>query len=162
MKKGLILKNHSFVDVITNSSTELFVGNTEKTVSFVEEVLMDYLTVYYKHNESYRWDGTLGSICTVDIICEENLDEWIERLTGWDLPYWVETDGRQPQYNYFSDWKEYEKADDEWLAKNLEAIKKGIIGIVTIMGAGDNDIPYELYGVIEGIFEKNSHRIHMG
>jgi hypothetical protein len=34
--------------------------------------------------------------------------------------------------------------------------------MVVIIGTGDNSIPYELFDAIESLFEKNSHRIHMG
>jgi hypothetical protein len=39
MKQILIINPHSMVDVITNSSTELFVCDTEKTIAVVKEIL---------------------------------------------------------------------------------------------------------------------------
>ncbi|MFA6089869.1 MAG: hypothetical protein WC755_08480 [Candidatus Woesearchaeota archaeon] len=41
MKQILIIPTHSFVDVITNSSTELFVTSTDKTVEAVKEILKE-------------------------------------------------------------------------------------------------------------------------
>jgi len=42
----LVFKVHSFVDVITNSSTELFVCDTEKSLEVVEEILQKILAGY--------------------------------------------------------------------------------------------------------------------
>lgn len=38
-KRIVTIKPHSFIDVITNSSTELFACNTDKTIEMVKEVL---------------------------------------------------------------------------------------------------------------------------
>lgn len=46
MKKILIINTHSMVDVITNSSTELFVCDTDKTVEMVKEILAADPNVY--------------------------------------------------------------------------------------------------------------------
>lgn len=156
----MLIKNHSFVDVITNSSTELFVGNTDKNISFIEELLLNYLEVYNKSNNTSI--DSLESICKVEVINETNIDEWVDTLTGWDLPYWINTDSEQPEYNDFKDWDLYDKADKEWVRRNFDVIKEGVLGMVVIIGTGDNSIPYELFDAIESLFEKNSHRIHMG
>ena len=39
MKQIGVIGTHSFVDVITNSSTELFVCDTEKTIEAVKQIL---------------------------------------------------------------------------------------------------------------------------
>ena len=63
MKETLLLKTHSFVDVITNSSTELFVGESSKSVDFIKEMLLEYLQLHFKYNpdtnDYYGWDGTM-------------------------------------------------------------------------------------------------------
>ena len=46
MKSLLIISPHSFVDVITNSSTELFVCDTTKTLEAVKEVLAKLLKLH--------------------------------------------------------------------------------------------------------------------
>jgi len=46
MKTLLIIDLHSFVDVITNSSTELFVCDTDKTIEMVKEILAADPNVY--------------------------------------------------------------------------------------------------------------------
>lgn len=48
MKSIFVISPHSFVDVITNSSSELFVCNTDKSVETVKEVLVKLTKI---HNE---------------------------------------------------------------------------------------------------------------
>lgn len=60
MKNVLIIKPHSFVDLITNSSSELFVCNTDKSEKAIKEVLekivKDYLAVSeYNYKVSKIW-----------------------------------------------------------------------------------------------------------
>lgn len=43
MKKTFIVPCHSFVDLITNSSTELFIANTDKTEEMLSKIIMDVL-----------------------------------------------------------------------------------------------------------------------
>lgn len=46
MKTLLVINPHSFIDVITNSSTELFVCDTDKTVEMVKQILAADPNVY--------------------------------------------------------------------------------------------------------------------
>lgn len=52
MKKINVIKFHSFVDVITNSSTELFVCNTDKTIEAVKEILKKIIDGYNMMSDS--------------------------------------------------------------------------------------------------------------
>lgn len=47
-----VIKPHSFIDVITNSSTELFVCNTDKTIETVKEILNTLIVGYNTRNET--------------------------------------------------------------------------------------------------------------
>lgn len=168
MKKALLINFHSFVDVITNSSTELFVGESSKSLEFIKEMILDYLNLHFKYNENYYgFDGTVESICTVEIIDESNLEHWVDQIIGWTVPYWIKTDGKQPNYWDFNRDSEtrlddYNKADKEWSDKNKDVIREGLLGRIVIQGNGDNDIPYELFDAIESVLDKNSIRIHQG
>ena len=172
MKETLLLKTHSFVDVITNSSTELFVGESSKSVDFIKEMLLEYLQLHFKYNpdtnDYYGWDGTIDSICTVEIIDKENVGDWSDEILGWSVPYWFETEDRKQDYFNFvpenkdNKWDEYEKADNEWKEKNSDEVKKGLMGCIAIQGHGDNQIPNELFESIERVLDKCSHRIHQG
>ena len=70
MKTKIIVKPHSFVDVITNSSTEMFVANRGHTVEEVKEII-DILkeTFYFSYYEDFN----------------------IEKIdAGWDIDYYGE------------------------------------------------------------------------
>jgi hypothetical protein len=43
MKNTFIVPCHSFVDLITNSSTELFIANTDKTEEMLYKMIIDVL-----------------------------------------------------------------------------------------------------------------------
>ena len=45
-----VINTHSVVDVITNSSTEIFVCNTDKSIEVVEQCLRAMLSVYNSEN----------------------------------------------------------------------------------------------------------------
>ncbi len=58
MKEHLIIRTHSFIDLITNSSTEMFVINGSYELDFVKKVieekfpkLMKYLDIYFDEDE---------------------------------------------------------------------------------------------------------------
>jgi hypothetical protein len=47
------MKIHSVIDVITNSSTELFVCNTNKDIEYIKELLQELLDLYNKGTDEY-------------------------------------------------------------------------------------------------------------
>lgn len=71
MKILLRVKPHSFVDVITNSSTELFTCNTNKSVEMVEELLKELLNTYNKLKDS---NLSFENTFIVKIYTEENFN----------------------------------------------------------------------------------------
>jgi len=46
--QNILVTIHSFVDIITNSSTELFVLDTDKSVEFVKEILQEAINLHNK------------------------------------------------------------------------------------------------------------------
>ena len=54
MKKAFVINPHSFLDVVTNSSSELFLCDTEKGLEFVEDILKDLLHLYDKANDTHH------------------------------------------------------------------------------------------------------------
>jgi hypothetical protein len=54
--KPIIVNVHSIVDVITNSSTELFVCDTKKSIEQVKEILEKMLEFYNStHNDEHLY-----------------------------------------------------------------------------------------------------------
>lgn len=76
------IKVNSFVDVITNSSSELFICNTDKTVETVRDILKNLLEDFNQSNMySYTFEECFGSIAVVDGVNNTG-EPYID-----DLPY---------------------------------------------------------------------------
>jgi len=58
MTKYIAINTHSFVDVITNSSTEIFVCDTDKTIITIKEILKSMLEEYNSsHSTNLTYDN---------------------------------------------------------------------------------------------------------
>ena len=100
-KQLFVIKPHSIIDVITNSSTELFIISTDKTVKFVKEILQEAINLHnkaqgtsYTFNEIFE-EPYIGSSKTAlngwEAHYKSSLEEGII-LTGADdnsIPYWM-------------------------------------------------------------------------
>ena len=84
---ALLISTHSLVDVITNSSSELFVCDSDKSAEFVKDFLIDSLYRYNLENSSSKaFDDCFGEILKVD---ESNFDEFFnEYIVDWDYSNW--------------------------------------------------------------------------
>lgn len=161
----MLIHPHSIVDVITNSSTELFVGTTDKTKEFIEEIIGEYLSTYTKvHDTSY----TIDNILTVTVIDQTNVKEWASNILEWEKPYYFKAAySNKPEYNDYKtqgwaiDWEAYDLAAKEWKANIPEDLINEFIGNVVIQGTADNSITYQLFDLIENLFN-HSCRIHQG
>jgi len=183
MSKQLItIKPHSIIDVITNSSSELFVCSTDKSVDTISESLHLLLdTCNSINNENRDFDDVFGSIYE---ITEDNIRNFFDDYVcgwgfrpDWNLPkikdHWDlyeeydKLNGPQPKYGteefdtynikrslYASNYIE------EFFKNHYVTYKKSLIGLIVINSAGDNSIPYELFDMIESAF--NVNRIHLG
>lgn len=102
----ILIGKHSFVDVITNSSSELFVCDTDKSQEFIREFLERCLETYnFGSGRECKFDDCFGSI---EEITEESFEKFVEDyVIGWGLHRW--------------DWK-IQKVPDYWdFSKSMEA-----------------------------------------
>jgi len=74
-----IIPIHSMVDLITNSSTELFVLDTDKSLEVVKEILQDAINLHNKANDS--------DISFDDIFDEPEFGSGKDALDGWSSYY---------------------------------------------------------------------------
>jgi len=189
MKSLLLLDLHSTVDIITNSSSEIFVCNTDKSLEFVKEWLEKALELINIGGVVYQYDEVFGEL---EIIDESNVDKNFNSLivnTGYFDWKWKELGITQLEDCY--DWKEnykklngliekypwhenrkiniennkkaYEAWDlheKQWKDKYFEKIKPQLIGKIIISSASDNSIPFGLFDLIESTF--NGERFHIG
>jgi hypothetical protein len=92
MKTLFVIKTHSFVDLITNSSSELFVCNTDKTVKMAKEILIKLAKLYnqtqdLKENGGYKIDikNLFTEIMTVQIADKEENDTGGQYSFGYTI-----------------------------------------------------------------------------
>jgi hypothetical protein len=124
MKKAIAINLHSFVDVITNSSSELFVCNTDKAVETVESILREKLIQFNTlHDRNYVYEDCFDPVY---IYTQE-----------------MHTEGGSGPYGHGWD---YENQNN--------------VGKLIIQSACDNTIPYDMFDLIEGLFDANRH--HLG
>lgn len=187
MRQLLIVERHSFVDVITNSSSELFVCDTDKSEEFIREFLQKCLETYnFGAGTNCSFEECFGPI---EIITPESVEKFIdEYVIDWgvhnwrweieELPdYWQfrrsiqEKEHLYERYPYNENVEhnhrvrsrldlEWNKAVSEWKEKNLEALKAKLIGNICIYSESDNSIPYEMFEMIENVL--NAKRQHLG
>lgn len=136
MKQKLAINVHSFVDVITNSSTELFVCDTKKSIEEIEKILKQLVKDYNKEVE------------------KDYHGEYAHKVTyknAFDKPFIYTKE------QFEKDEKE-NGVLSEWGGWGYE-IKENI-GKIIIEGTEDNSIPHELFDRIENLFNARSY--HLG
>lgn len=174
---------HSIVDIITNSSSELFICNTDKSKEVIEEYLREMIKFNNLENKyQTTYEDTFGDIMVID---ESNVAEIInEYVIGWNFnsykwhdidptPDLFEFHSQHEPYKYpYDQYREYndairekrekkeEQIKSDWLAKNGEKVKKQLMGNILIFSQDDNSIPFELFEIIES--RLNAERIHLG
>jgi len=122
MKNLFLLETHSFIDVITNSSTELFVSDTDKSEKMVFDILKETLKdlkSIYNRSENNHYHGLddhvkIQNILTIRTMLGKDI---LKEYKGWGL--------------------------------NIPNKKKNYI---LIEGTDDNSIPYELQEAIADLF----------
>ncbi len=95
----IIINIHSMVDIITNSSTELFVLDTEKSVEVVKEILEEAIRLHNTaNNVNLKFDDVFQELYFGN--AKNELDDWgyttnlkegivIRSATDNAIPYWM-------------------------------------------------------------------------
>jgi len=76
---SITINVHSMVDLITNSSTELFILDKEKSVEVVKEILQEAINLHNKANNTEYMFG--------DIFDEPYIGSPKKALSGWEDYY---------------------------------------------------------------------------
>ncbi len=153
----IIVKPHSTIDVITNSSSELFICKTNKTVKQVKEILEELLKLYNKMSGAeYTFEQCFGGVYQL-----ENKSEVLDYLMEISI-YEVGLDfsGYQHKTTYEEKAKMQERKENDWINKEYNNNLDKYLNSVIIKSAFDNSIPYELFDLIEIGF--NAKRYHLG
>ena len=127
-----VIDTHSLVDVITNSSSEIFVCNTDKSLMMVEELLKMMLEVWKLAVEGQEYYSK----------------ETLENQYSYEQVFHV----------YVYTKERHEKAmNSQWGSDDYE--KEENIGKIIISSASDNSIPYALNQLVEDAFNSRKYRL---
>ena len=157
MKTLLVIHPHSFVDVITNSSSELFVIKDKKSANIVIDAIEDLLKINNKTNEDKTtYKEAIGSVKTV--MTEEEAIEIFVKYNFYMLNNFsaLEQLMRNPEYKHYED-DEIRSMVKEGKVDYKKYVK---VGDIVVLSKDDNSIPYEVIQAIEGMF--NCERYHLG
>ena len=169
----IVFKPHSFIDVITNSSTELFAGDQSKGVEFVREALVELLRqADEKWNCTHptKFESVFGS---VRVLTESDVMEFVDQIVGFADGYdpffaKVESYPSHPDYDFRDSteqrrekWAQHDADVDAWKERNRAQLMQNCVGSIVIEGASDNSIPYDLFDSIEKLFDV-AQRYHLG
>lgn len=180
MKQIIILEEfHSVIDVITNSSTELFIADTDKSVAAIEEFLLSLSKVLdihsscgvgeiYEINEENILDFVNSYNYYIDHLIpytmKDSFDFKYEYYTkkGWDYQEWRNKDADQELLKKHSEesWDAYVKYKKSFLNKHKNDFLKALKGKTILVGSGDNSIPYSVWEILRD--KLNAVNIHCG
>lgn len=181
MKQIIIIPEfHSLIDVITNSSTELFICNTDKNEEAIKEFLSGLSAFIdgdetcgvgeiYSITEENIYDFISSSYWYLDELLIDVPDgEWefskkYFKSKGWDEGDWNSMN-EEKRIEYTKRSKEAFDAHSVYFKKyingHMEEYRKKLIGKTIIVGETDNSIPYEIWFILEN--KLNAFRIHCG
>jgi len=151
MNTLVVISPHSFVDIITNSSSELFVCETKKSLDMVKEIMEDI--------KSENPDKDCDYVDPYLLETEDDVQEFLmnyKEFLALDEIYFPEYTRDKKEYD--RRWKQYEKDMKNWVKKEVKSKKwEGKIIIVT---EESNSIDYRLFEEINDIFHATNY--HLG
>jgi hypothetical protein len=136
MKKYFIIPIHSFSDLITNSSTDIFACGTKKSVEAVKTLLTELLVV---------------SRGTSEVSLDSILDVYEDTLAN----FYSSVDDYMRDVSFDEFIKQFKSPYCEEVVPVTGRTK-----IVVVEGNSDNSIPYWLMEFIES--ELNGYKVHEG
>ncbi len=97
----IIINIHSMVDIITNSSTELFVLDTEKSIGVVKDILKEAINLHnMAHETKYKFEDIFDTLYIGSP--KDALEDWetyhnsrikegliIKGVGDNSIPYWM-------------------------------------------------------------------------
>jgi len=148
-KKILIINLHSVIDVITNSSSELFVIDNSKSIESIKEML----TLMLHYWNEMAADGIFG-------------DHYVKNKQYSFKDNKINNE-HEPILNYedvFGDIYVYtkEKYDNRGQYSDDRYETETNIGKIFIESSTDNSIPSEMFEWIESAFGYRTERFHLG
>lgn len=128
----LVLRIHSTIDVITNSSTELFVCDKEKSLDAVKKLIEEKWELA---KPLYDFSGSVWDVLEVKQITKKDVEQAEKERNENEYGFWLDSYAYNEKFSYNA-------------------------GDIHIVGTSDNSIPYEFFDVIEKFFQ--CQRFHLG
>lgn len=171
---------HSVIDILTNSSTELFVSSSNKSLEVIWEFLSDV-------NDLLELNDPKCGVGEMFTITEENVGEFLKKYyyyldnmiaekpeehwdftrnyykkKGWNPNEWRDNSAtpeiRSSHSNEACD--AYDKYIEEFVEKHMSEYNESLIGKTILVGETDNSIPYEIFDILDR--KLNAYHIHCG
>ena len=178
MKEIFLVNVHSFSDVITNSSTDIFACKSQKSVDTIKELLNEIATAagesagltVEKQTVQEFWDRT-RDYCILDMgydyVYDKDYNEkgWMRTSRNYIPMNERKADPEVTEEKLFKEWLERHKSyftsmewkkDDSTYGSDVTAKTK----LIVICGTGDNSIPYWLQEYIQD--RLHGVRYHLG
>jgi len=180
---GLLIRLGASLDIVTNSSSEVFICDTNKDAQTIRSYLGEVLSIY---NETYDreclFPEVFGDIfvSNVDVTkygVPDDSEHGLLALTYGTQEYedfekehenkgdyWEKyKETRSKVFDYFKNINNISDDDTQQLDLISEALSWGYIvkkGDIIVYSASDNSIPWEVMNIVEDML--NANRIHLG
>lgn len=148
MKQVFRVKPHSQIDVITNSSSEIFILKSDKSLETIKEMLR----ALCDFDGTNSFEGTFGDIYIIET--EEQALRYAETIVWFKMHYDVYRYLGSSEYS----WEEEQKRVKEWVKQYVK--DNDLIGSIVIESNGDNSIPWGIVEFIE--YSLHAERTHLG
>ena len=139
-----ILRDMFMTDIITNSSSEVFIMSEDKQEQFVGELVNAWID---EDREENGWSGECHDIYYIERINEDNFRRIVSYLMDWPKKYANES--------YEDHWRRVDQEKEKFIGKNFDLYKNKL----AVWSTWDNTIPWEVINKLEEISER---RIHLG
>lgn len=155
-----IVKPHSTIDLITNSSSEIFILNKYKSLEFIKEILQDMLNSENELNKKLDYDTEnlkeFSDVFREPII----LDTW-KKINEFVTAYYVYIDPTTENYSISLKYDDnYYKNIKKFINKNKIRLMKEYMNVLIIESASDNAISSQIMKNIE--YKLNASRYQIG
>jgi hypothetical protein len=166
---------HSLIDVITNSSTEIFICDTDKNEEAIKEMLIllgDFLecdtmcgvgeiyTIDESNIEKFLIDNHYY-LHDVDIENEWSFEKKYYEKKGWDYSEWNNNSiSKEERISHMEETYNAYKLYVKGVIDSNKRFYEKFIGKTVLVGKNDNSIPYDVWNFLNN--KLNAYNIHCG
>lgn len=139
-----VLRDFFMTDIVTNSSSEVFVMSENTREDAVRELVNSWID---EDREERGWSGEYDDIYYIERINADNFKTIVGYLMDWPK--------KRSDESYEEHWRRVDDAKEKFFIENFNLYKNKF----AVWSTWDNTIPWE---VIEKLEEISERRIHLG